>query len=229
MFWQEESKEKKAVSISSRVSDLCFKITCRSLPVDHNWALREALGKELSWLLDEPLVAIHAIHGAASGNGWMRPDNHDDLIYLSLRTRLRIRLPNDRIKAAKHLENRHLDIAGHTLTIGASSTSPLTHHKNLFVRYLPDSADNEDSFLAGVMSMLRQKGIYPPRIMAGKKHIIRTPAGNLNTRSIMVDGLDPSSSLLLQEEGIGRQRCLGCGIFLPHKSIDAVYSAGSPL
>ncbi len=223
MHWQEEKdEERKQTKISSKVSDLCFKIDCRSLPIDHGWILQEALEEELPWLANEPFAAIHDIHGAESGNGWIRPSG-GDVIYLSRRARLRIRLPNHRIDDAKLLEHRELKLAEYILTIGASRVLPLIQHKTLFARYLPDNALNEDTFLDAVIQMLAQKRIHPPRIMSGKQRTMYTPKGNLNTRSVMIDGLDPASSLLLQEEGLGLQHRLGCGIFLPHKGIGAVY------
>jgi hypothetical protein len=38
----------------------------------------------------------------------------------------------------------------------------------------------------------------------------------------MIADLDKSSSLALQEAGIGPHRHFGCGIFVPHKGIKAV-------
>jgi len=38
----------------------------------------------------------------------------------------------------------------------------------------------------------------------------------------MIADLSKKESIRLQEEGVGDQRLYGCGIFLPHKSIDAV-------
>ena len=42
------------------------------------------------------------------------------------------------------------------------------------------------------------------------------------TRSLMIADLSKEESLKLQEEGVGGEKLYGCGIFLPHKSIDAV-------
>ena len=42
------------------------------------------------------------------------------------------------------------------------------------------------------------------------------------TRSLMIADLSKEESLRLQEEGVGEKKLYGCGIFLPHKSIDAV-------
>ena len=38
----------------------------------------------------------------------------------------------------------------------------------------------------------------------------------------MIADLSKESSILLQDLGVGAGRIFGCGIFLPHKSIDAV-------
>ena len=38
----------------------------------------------------------------------------------------------------------------------------------------------------------------------------------------MIADLTKEHSILLQDVGIGQGRIYGCGIFLPHKSIDAV-------
>ena len=54
----------------------------------------------------------------------------------------------------------------------------------------------------------------PDIISFGKK--------TLYTRSLMIADLSKEESLKLQEEGVGDKKLYGCGIFLPHKSIDAV-------
>jgi hypothetical protein len=38
----------------------------------------------------------------------------------------------------------------------------------------------------------------------------------------MLHALSPEQSLRLQQHGLGPQRLLGCGIFVPHKSAAAV-------
>ena len=38
----------------------------------------------------------------------------------------------------------------------------------------------------------------------------------------MIDGIEPTESVLLQQQGLGAGRNFGCGLFLPHKGIDAV-------
>ena len=49
-----------------------------------------------------------------------------------------------------------------------------------------------------------------------------TPEVSLLTRSLMLADLTLEESLRLQQQGLGTHRHMGCGIFIPHKGIDAV-------
>ena len=60
--------------------------------------------------------------------------------------------------------------------------------------------------------------------MLFRSGLIRTDAENIFTRSLMIADLKPDESVRLQKQGIGEGRNLGCGIFVPHKGIDAVYN-----
>jgi hypothetical protein len=43
----------------------------------------------------------------------------------------------------------------------------------------------------------------------------------------MIADLKPGESLSIQQFGLGEERKLGCGLFLPHRGIDAVYDSTS--
>lgn len=225
MHWQEYSDSKKQTvpKFSRMTADLNFRIQCFSLPVDHNWALKTALEAALPWLSEQPHAAIHSIHGAETGNGWIRPS--DGILYLSRRTRLCLRLPRTHIDQARELVGQTLNVDGNRLVIGTESLHLLVPHKTLFCRHSRCEDEKEDDFIERTAQLLKEKNIMPPRMISGSRHSIRTPRGDIKTRSFMIDGLDADESLKLQEEGIGSQGQLGLGIFLPHKGIDAVYSA----
>ena len=72
-------------------------------------------------------------------------------------------------------------------------------------------------------------GIRPRKMLCGIERLIRTPDGLLRTRSLMVADLSPDESVALQAEGLGPERALGCGLFLPHKDIQEVGGAGPVL
>ena len=109
MFWQEDDK-KDDISTSDKVVDLHYKIDCKQIPTCHAWELSQALYHVMPWIKDEPEVGVHQIHGATSGNGWERPPD-GELIHLSKRTRMNLRVPVSRIEDAAELVGQVLDIA----------------------------------------------------------------------------------------------------------------------
>ena len=60
------------------------------------------------------------------------------------------------------------------------------------------------------------------KALCGRSMVISFGKKTLYTRSLMIADLSKEESLKLQEEGVGDKKLYGCGIFLPHKSIDAV-------
>lgn len=233
MFWQEDAP--KAHNESQASADLTFKIACPRLPIDHAWALMQAVRAALPWLADEPRAALHLVHGAASGNGWSRPPDKDGILQLSRRARFGLRLPRARLDDARRLEGAELDVCGCKLTLGAAGVRPLRFHATLFSRHLPlppragangGEGAAEAAFLQAAAERLAQHNITAPRMIAGQSHALATPDGTLATRSLMIDGLRPEESLRLQERGLGDRQQLGCGVFIPHKGIGAVYEAG---
>ena len=123
MLWQEKTDDSSLI-VPDDIVDLSFDIDCTQLPMDHAWHLFRALDQALPWLQEEPSVAIHSIFGAASGNGWVRPPGGPgELIQLSRRTRLTLRIPKHRITDANKLTGQILEIDNFPLTVGNSKSS----------------------------------------------------------------------------------------------------------
>ena len=72
--------------------DLSFALAGRELPRRYRAALAQALADALPWLADEPGVAVHRLNLVAGAG---------PQALLSGRTRLTLRLPRGRSKAAK--------------------------------------------------------------------------------------------------------------------------------
>lgn len=225
MYW-EEDKSDIPPEIGDDVVDLVFGTDCRALPVDHAYDLAQAIQQLLPWLNDEPCAAIHTIHGAASGNGWVRPENPDDLILFSRRTKFTLRVPNHRIDAAKELQGVTLDVAGHGLVLKAVTQRPLSALTTLFARYLATEQvlEDEEQIMAWAAGQLKQLDIHPRKMLCGTSHRIKTPQGDVSTRSLMIADLEYDESLRLQQLGLGPHRMLGCGLFIPHKGIQTLNS-----
>jgi CRISPR-associated protein Cas6 len=229
-FWQEEKDNASPYSVPEDIVDLSFRVSCQTLPLDHAHALSSALLEALPWLRNEAGAGIHLIHGAESGNGWIRPEGPDDVLYLSRRTRLTLRLPHTRLEDATRLSGDTLDVAGNALTLGETSVRNLSALTTIFSRYVTvedTDADDEMAFLQAVTDLLAKMGIRAPRMMAGRVHSFRLPREIFAARSLMLDGLETEESVRLQQEGLGGRRLLGCGLFLPHKGIEAVRKPNS--
>lgn len=228
MFWQEGSEE-KVFRVPDDIVDLNFRINCRCLPLEHAHALSRALHEALPWLENEARAGIHLIHGAESGNGWIRPeDPTNEVLYVSRRTRMTLRLPKERVEAAKELTGSVLDIDGYPVGVGEPNIKLLSDSTTLFARYVIDEYDEgEEAFTQRVAREIQEMGVSLRKLMCGRIHALQTPEEALTTRSVMVADLDREDSVRLQQEGVGPGRKIGCGLFIPHKGIAAVGASKS--
>ena len=222
MYWEERDEEKPA-PWPDDVVDLVFPIACQTLPVDHSYALGQAVVQVLSWLPDEEGSGVHPIQVAISAHGWERPAGADDLLHLSKRTRLVIRIPRHRMEDARALVGRELDVRGQPLKItGEPVVRPLQPSATLYSRNVALNADDEDAFLRAAAELLEGLDILVRKMLPGKITMIDTPDGQLATHSLMLADLTAEESLRLQQHGLGPGRYFGCGLFIPCKGIKAV-------
>lgn len=221
MFWQEDNK-KNDVTTSDKVVDLSYKIDCKQIPTCHAWELSQALYQALPWIKDDDEIGVHQIHGATSGNGWERPPD-GELIHLSKRTRMNLRVPATRIDDAAELVGETLSVSGHEVKIGKMTSKSIDPFSTLFSRYIVvPSSWSEDEFLQWVFDDLSARGVSVRKLLCGISHKFEANGEPIETRSLMIADLDKSASIALQEVGVGPHRHLGCGIFVPHKGIKAV-------
>lgn len=227
MYWSDENQKKPEYQVPDDVVDLAFRINCPQLPLDHAHALSSELLRELPWLEEERHAGVHLIHGAASGNGWFRPeDTGNEVLHLSRRTRMRLRIPIHRLDDARELSGKTLDVEGHPLELGSTEVFLLSSLSTLFARYvITREEDDEEQFLAEAAQQMRDIGINCRKMLGGITHTMRFPEGDVFTRSLMVADLEPEQSVRLQQVGLGAGRSIGCGLFIPHKGIKAVNDA----
>ena len=215
MFWQEDNDTEITLP-ENRSVDLVFSINCPMLPADHAESLSNAIASILPWFGDDELSGLHLIHGADSGNGWERPD---DLLHLSRRTKLCIRVANEKVEEAKALCNQKLEVADYPLQVIQFKTRPLAKTNFLYSRYVAHPIEwDEDQFMDWAVSELKRNRLKFKKMLCGKQHQLVTENGLINTRSLMIAELPFEDAYFLQEEGLGPHRTLGCGIFIPQKS-----------
>ncbi len=225
MFWQEDEDKTLPYQIPDEIIDISFNIVCKQLPLDHAWELRQQLQQALPWLKENKLAGIHQLFVAESNNGWMRPDDSENqVLYPSRRTRLYLRIPHEFIEETKTLAGKTLTIANHPLKLGKVKQKQLVNTSIIFSRHVvSDKNETEDEFLQRYANEFKHiTGVNIKKMMGGKTSIIKTPTGDLHTRHLMIADLDSDASIKIQQFGLGKERQLGCGIFLPHKGIKSL-------
>lgn len=229
MFWSEDNDANKEFVIPDDIVDVSYKLECKTLPLDHAQALSDAIQTALPWFADETHTGLHLIHVAESGNGWYRPeDPENEVLCLSRRTRMTLRVPKHRIDDAHALSGQTMDIDGFELIVREGTIKPLSALPTLFSRYvIAEEAQDEHQFLSAMAAIIRNEMNIPvKKMMAGKQNYMRMAEGPVYTRSLMVADLSPEDAVKLQQEGIGEGRKYGCGLFLPQKGIKAVKAEG---
>jgi len=225
MYWNEDKKREK-YQISDDIIDLSFSIKCKCLPLEHMQDLYDSLNGVLPWLKDEKFAGIHPINGAESGNGWERSSDPDELIYLSHRQKMTLRLPKEYLAETENLVGHTINVAGYDIELGKTSIKKLSDLPTTFCRsIMVDGRMDEDDFLEWAFNELKSLDINVKKMMAGKERVVALTNGNERvTRSLMVAELAQTESVRIQQHGLGGGRKLGCGIFMPQKDIKAVNS-----
>mgnify|MGYP001561431546 CR=1 FL=1 len=192
--------------------DVVFSIRGNSIPRDHGFALWRELRTCLPWLDAEAAAGIHTIRGAPA---------NDEMLLLTQRTKLVLRLPQARVADAQSLQGRQLDLDGYVLQIGASRERPLLAFATLYSQLVCTGSDDELEFHRDIAAQLGQLDVAC-KFICGKQRALRAGQTELRGYSLMLHDLALGQSTFLQQVGLGGHRKLGCGIFVPHKSIAAV-------
>lgn len=193
------------------VVDVSFEVRCAHLPRDYGYALFCALTGELGWLEMEAGAGVHPLHGSTASGG---------ALLLGPRARLMLRLAETRVAEALALAGRRLDV-GSGVDIGPGRVRELVPHATVYSHFVSTGSADEAEFLGLAAAELRQAGL-PAQMISGKAHAASTPQGEVRGFSLLLHGLTPAQSIAVQERGLGEGRKIGCGIFVPHKSVVAV-------
>lgn len=192
--------------------DMVFSIRGKIIPRDHGFVLWRELRACLPWLDAETHAGIHAIRGAPA---------NDDMLLLTQRTKLVLRLPATRVTDAESLHGRQLDLDGCVLQIGASRQRPLLAFATLYSQLVCTGSDDELGFHGDIAAQLGKLDVAC-KFICGRQRALRAGQAELRGYSLMLHDLALEQSTFLQLVGLGGHRKLGCGIFVPHKSIAAV-------
>lgn len=207
--------EAKPEEYTAHQIDLQFDLVGTTIPTDNAQMLLEAILSVLPWLGDDPGSGIQHLKGAETNSG-------DDALNINRRTKLYMRVPKVRVPDTEALVGKTLDLSGHALTIGKFKTRAFSPFSNIYAHLVDTGSDSEEQFVQDVMRELDGRHQLRCGFICGKRQTIASSQGPLHGYSLMLHDVPPHKSLRLQDEGLGRNRLLGCGLFIPHKSIAPV-------
>lgn len=199
------------------MSDAHLELRGTRMPADHGYLLFRELLHLLPWIEDETLLGIHPVHGADSGAG--------ELI-LNRRAKLVVRCPTSRLDELTKLNGRTIHLEGQELVIGACKVKPLSRYTPLYAHCVVTGSVDEREFTLDIMRMLSQLDINS-RFICGKRQQLFDGQNAVSGYSLLLHSLPLEHAIHMQQQGLGAHRKLGCGIFIPHKSIAAVGAIGS--
>lgn len=197
--------------MSGEIVDLVFALRGETVALDYADILWQVLEPGLPWFADEPLAGVHPLAGVSPG---------DRELYLTHRAKLTLRLPAERVEAARALCGRRLDLGG-KVEVGAAAVRPLSQISTLYSSFVSVGVEPEDEFISACSAHFRESAIAA-ELVCGKARVGRGANGQWHGYSLMLFGLSIENSLRVQREGLGGERKRGCGIFIPHKSVAAV-------
>ncbi|MBI5331098.1 MAG: type I-MYXAN CRISPR-associated protein Cas6/Cmx6 [Betaproteobacteria bacterium] len=202
----------KEFDTQAQVREAQFDLAGRQLPADHGLVLHEALCARLPWLADTPGAGVHPIQGEDNGAG---------ALVIGRRTKLTLRLPIQRMADAAALCGARFDLGNGPITVGALKERPLMPCAYLYSHFVDLGMADEVEFLAEARRHLDAMAL-PGGLIPGKQRKMRVPRGEIVGYSLMLHDISLAQSITLQEQGLGGYRGLGCGLFIPHKSIKEV-------
>ena len=195
----------------TRWIDYSYVVTGVSVERDYPVGLHAALRALAPWLDEEPLAGVHPIRGLTPSAG---------ALVVGGRTRLTLRVPESRIDACERLQGRILDLPA-PLQIGRASRRELLAHPVLHAKLVVTGADDEADFVVDIERAVAELELDCETIV-GRRGELRIGERVLAGFSLMLHGLSVEGSLTAQAHGVGLHRKLGCGVFVPHKSVAAV-------
>ena len=210
--------ENKPEVYTPHMIDLQFDLVGTTIPADNAQLLAEALQRLLPWLDENAGTGIQHLKGAETNQG-------DATLNINRRTKLLVRVPKARVDDMQQLDGQRLDLAGHALQIGRFKSREFSPFANIYAHFVDTGSATEEQFVQDVMRELDGHFLLRCGFICGKPQILQSASGPLHGFSLMLHDVPPHKSLQLQDEGMGRNRLLGCGIFIPHKSIAPVAPA----
>ncbi len=186
--------------------ELRFPVVGNLVPSDHGYPLFGSISRRIPEAHKADWLAIETIPGTACGDGLTQLEPH---------ATLKIRLPQDRVHLMLKLAGKQLELTGHTIHLGAPQIFLLKPSAQLYARIVTIKGFTEPQpFLESVCRKLNELGVKG-ELAIGPRRVVRIGNHTIVGFALAIHELSDEGSIILQEQGIGGRRRMGCGIFFP--------------
>jgi len=190
--------------------DVAFSVRGETLPPAYPFALWKALLARQPSLANIEHLALLPMR-TAPGRGE---------VILSGRSKLVLRVPETEVAQVSELAGAAYQIGGRPLLLGDATTRALQPYPTLHA-HLVHSLDEETAFIASIQSALAALGIEAS-LICGRHQRLADGEQTVQGYSLVAHDLKPDASMQLQGVGLGENRFLGCGVFMPYKVISGL-------
>jgi len=218
VFWEEEEETTENKPISD-VVDVTYQIKGKTLPSNYLSLIASQMSLQFDWWDELDDIGLQVLIAGEEGNGWFRDQTPNAILYLSRRSRLVLRTPKQMYAQIKNLHNAKLNLGEHDIELVFKHDKSINHSATLYSQHVLSDEDDELRFLEIVTLELDSLGIVCKKILCGKTRELIINNEKKLTRSLMLNDLSKEDSVKLQNKGLGNFQKLGCGIFVPYKSI----------
>jgi CRISPR-associated protein Cas6 len=185
--------------------DLCFKVMGTRIPVDHGFALYGALSRVLPFIHeDNDGLALKLVRGRYVGEGLLDITPHSELV---------LRVSADRIGSFLPLAGKPLDVLGSRLSVGVPVTRSLIPAAVLHSPLVTTrNGEDQARFESELQRQMEHMGAHG-RLSVGRRRTFVVHGKQVVGYAVLVSELTAEESIILQEQGLGGRRKMGCGFF----------------
>jgi len=218
MYWNDEEETNSITSPDDKI-DFVFQLVGKTLPQSYLFGFAHALQNQIQWWDDQDDISFHIVIAGEEGNGWFRGNNPEDPIYISKRNMLVVRAPRHLAEKIESLKDTGLDVLQHAVILKHKHNKEIKPAPTLYSRYVVCDDKDESSMVEEVVIQLQKLDIKCKKILCGKERSLNINNKEIITRSLMLEDLGKEDSIVIQSNGLGAFQKIGCGVFIPHKSV----------
>jgi CRISPR-associated protein Cas6 len=206
------------------IVELAFPLIGSEIPADHGYSLYSAVSGVIADAHCADWIGIHTIRGRKARPGVIRIGEGEAL---------RLRLPLEKMPVVYKLSGERLRLGNSSIRCGLPTIRLLTPSANLRSRLVVIKTAHEpknvepENFLKSLHRKLLDLNISANAHIertnnSHARRVVRIKDNIIVGYGVVISELKESDSLIIQAVGIGGRRRMGCGLFEPINSVNAI-------